>query len=129
MLAKQFTDLPVAALCAIALAAFLGHLYPIFFGFKGGKGVATFLGAVLGLFPAVGGITMLVWLGVALLTRYSSASSLTASVVTFVVLTYHWGVGMDGMDGDHGGSVVLASSWQHQSLIEGTESKLFSKTP
>jgi glycerol-3-phosphate acyltransferase PlsY len=128
MLAKQFTDLPVAALCAIALAAFLGHLYPIFFGFKGGKGVATFLGAVLGLFPAVGGITMLVWLGVALLTRYSSASSLTASVVTFVVLTYHWGVGMWMV---WMAIMVGLLFWRHRGnisqLIDGTESKLFSK--
>ena len=115
-------------LILIGIAAFLGHLYPIFFGFKGGKGVATFLGAVLGLFPAVGGITMLVWLGVALLTRYSSASSLTASVVTFVVLTYHWGVGMWMV---WMAIMVGLLFWRHRGnisqLIDGTESKLFSK--
>lgn len=128
MLAKQFTDLPVAALSAVALAAFLGHLYPIFFGFKGGKGVATFLGAILGLFPAVGGITMLVWFVVALLTRYSSASSLTASVMTFIVLIYNWGAGtwMVWMT-----IMVGLLFWRHRGnirqLADGTESKLFSK--
>ena len=128
MLAKYFTDLPIAPLCAIALAAFLGHLYPVFFGFKGGKGVATFLGAILGLSPAVGGITLLVWLIVAVLTRYSSASSLTASVAAFIALSYDWGIGLWMV---WVAIMVSLLFWRHRNnitqLANGSESKLFSK--
>lgn len=69
---------PEAVIAAAGLAAFLGHLYPLYFGFKGGKGVATAFGALLGLNPLVGIFTVLTWLAVAALTRISSASALTA---------------------------------------------------
>jgi glycerol-3-phosphate acyltransferase PlsY len=68
----------VAALCAGA--AFAGHLYPVYFGFKGGKGVATFLGALAALQPPVGLAIVLVWLGVALVTRYASLASISAAI-------------------------------------------------
>ena len=64
-----------------ALAAFAGHLYPIFFGFKGGKGVATFLGALLALHPGSGLLACATWLAVAAVFRYSSLSSLCAAAV------------------------------------------------
>ena len=64
-----------------ALAAFAGHLYPVFFGFKGGKGVATFLGALLALDLGAGLVACAVWLAVALVLRYSSLSSLCAAAV------------------------------------------------
>lgn len=69
------------AVTLAALAAFVGHLYPVFFGFKGGKGVATFLGALLALNLGVGLIACAAWLTVALVFRYSSLSSLCAAVV------------------------------------------------
>jgi len=62
-----------------ALAAFAGHLYPVFFGFKGGKGVATFLGALLALDFGAGLLACAAWLGIALVFRYSSLSSLCAA--------------------------------------------------
>jgi len=65
-------------LAATALAAFLGHLYPVFFGFQGGKGVATALGVIYGLYWPVGLLTTTVWLGMALVFRYSSLAALTA---------------------------------------------------
>jgi glycerol-3-phosphate acyltransferase PlsY len=69
-----------------AAAAFLGHLYPVWLRFNGGKGVATFLGLSLGLcFPA-GLAACLTWLAVAFLTRYSSLSALTASALAPVYL-------------------------------------------
>jgi glycerol-3-phosphate acyltransferase PlsY len=69
-----------------AAAAFLGHLYPIWLRFNGGKGVATFLGVSLGLcFPA-GLATCLTWLGVAFVTRYSSLSALIAAALAPVFL-------------------------------------------
>ena len=67
-------------LAAVALAAVLGHLFPIFLGFRGGKGVATTLGVVLAAMPAVGGLLILVWLLVAVAWRYSSLAALAAAV-------------------------------------------------
>ena len=69
-------------LAATALAAFLGHLYPIFFGFQGGKGVATALGVIYGLYWPVGLFTTGIWLGMALVFRYSSLAALTAILLT-----------------------------------------------
>ena len=63
------------------LAAFLGHLYPVFFGFKGGKGVATAAGVILGLQPLLGLAVLLIWIAVALLTRYSSLAALIAAML------------------------------------------------
>jgi glycerol-3-phosphate acyltransferase PlsY len=65
--------------CLIALAVFLGHLYPIFYGFKGGKGVATALGILLALSPWVGLLSLLTWVITFAIWRYSSLASLTAA--------------------------------------------------
>jgi acyl phosphate:glycerol-3-phosphate acyltransferase len=64
-----------------ALAAFLGHLYPVFFGFKGGKGVATALGVLLALDLSLGGLTILTWGVVFAITRVSSLSALVAATL------------------------------------------------
>ena len=61
------------------LAAFLGHLFPVWLGFKGGKGVATFLGVLLALAPAVGLACCAVWAATAAISRISSLSALTAA--------------------------------------------------
>jgi acyl phosphate:glycerol-3-phosphate acyltransferase len=66
------------AILAIALAPFLGHLYSPFLGFKGGKGVATALGSVLGVAPLIGLLLLLAWIGAVALWRYSSGGALTA---------------------------------------------------
>jgi acyl phosphate:glycerol-3-phosphate acyltransferase len=66
-------------LAAVALAAVLGHLFPIFLRFRGGKGVATTLGVVLAAMPVVGGLLLLVWLLVAVVWRYSSLAALAAA--------------------------------------------------
>jgi len=71
---------------AAAAGAFLGHLFPVWLGFKGGKGVATFLGCLIGAFwPAALGFAI-VWLAIAYLTRYSSLAALWASVASVVLL-------------------------------------------
>lgn len=69
-------------LALIGLAAFLGHLYPVFFGFKGGKGVATALGVILGLSWAVALAAVVTWLVMAKVFKISSLSALIAAVLT-----------------------------------------------
>jgi glycerol-3-phosphate acyltransferase PlsY len=68
------------------LAALLGHVFPVWLGFKGGKGVATYIGVLLGAFWPGAAIFCAIWLLLAFVTRYSSLSALTASLATPVVL-------------------------------------------
>jgi glycerol-3-phosphate acyltransferase PlsY len=68
------------AVAWVAIAAFLGHLWPVFFGFKGGKGVATAAGILFGVEPLLGLATLGTWLIVALFFRYSSLAALAASL-------------------------------------------------
>ena len=119
---KFFTDNPWV-ISAVLLAAILGHLYPVFFRFKGGKGVATLIGGLLALSPTLGAIFIFVWLGIFILTRLSSLSALTA-----VVTMPFWAYGF--MDKRY--VVVLALLavvivWKHQqnikNLLAGTEKK------
>ena len=70
------------------LAAFLGHLFPIWLGFKGGKGIATYIGVLLGLAPWVVLVFAAAWLGTAKLTRYSSLSALVATLIVPIVLAF-----------------------------------------
>jgi glycerol-3-phosphate acyltransferase PlsY len=77
-----------AALVA-ALGAFLGHLFPVWLRFRGGKGVATFLGILIGLKGSIALIFAAVWLSIAYLSRYSSLSALTASLLT-PLLFWFW---------------------------------------
>jgi len=70
------------AAIAAGLGAFLGHIFPIWLKFKGGKGVATYIGLLLGLIWPVALVFCAVWLAVAIITRYSSLAALIASAVT-----------------------------------------------
>jgi glycerol-3-phosphate acyltransferase PlsY len=65
------------AILTVALAPFLGHLFSPFLGFKGGKGVATALGSVLGVAPLIGLLLLLAWTGAVVIWRYSSGGALT----------------------------------------------------
>lgn len=75
----RWFGVPPAVLAMIALAAVIGHLLPVFGGFRGGKGVATTLGVILASMPAVGGLLLAIWLAVAAIWRYSSLAALAAS--------------------------------------------------
>ncbi|MFG1422230.1 glycerol-3-phosphate 1-O-acyltransferase PlsY [Roseixanthobacter liquoris] len=117
---------PDAALVA-GLGAFLGHLFPIWLGFKGGKGVATFLGVALGLAWPAAVAFALVWLGIAALTRYSSLAALTASAATalaaYVAAGPEMGVLMAGL-------AVLLWAKHHANiarLLSGTEGRIGAK--
>jgi len=83
LIAKQFIDQP-AIIALVSIAAFLGHLYPVFFGFKGGKGVATAIGVFLALSPWLFAVFVGSWLLCAVTTRYSSLSALVASAVSLL---------------------------------------------
>lgn len=113
----------------VGLGAFLGHLWPVFFRFEGGKGVATAAGALLAFDPAMGGLVLLAWLGVAILTRYSSLAALCASLAAPVI---QWA--LHGLQPQTWG--VLAMSllliWRHEAnirkLLAGQESKIGQKS-
>jgi len=81
---------PQAALIA-GLGAFLGHLFPVWIGFKGGKGVATYLGVLIGLAWPVALAFAAIWLSVAKLSKYSSLAALVASVATPILLWFATG--------------------------------------
>ncbi len=77
-------------LAGVALAAFLGHCYPVFFGFKGGKGVATALGCQFGLGWQIGGAIALIWLFMAKVVRISSLSALVSMALAPLVVWLFW---------------------------------------
>ncbi len=112
-------------LAAMGAAAFLGHLYPIFFAFQGGKGIATFIGVLVGLcWPAGLGFAV-VWLTLAALFRYSSLAGLGAALVSPLIVYTVMGSG--AILGVVCGMVVLIF-WRHRSnirnLLAGTEGKI-----
>ena len=77
-------------LAGTALAAFLGHLYPVFFGFRGGKGPATALGVIYGMDWRVGLMTKAIWMVMALLFRYSSLAALVAILLAPLGFLWLW---------------------------------------
>jgi glycerol-3-phosphate acyltransferase PlsY len=118
-------DAPDPVLAAVGLAAFLGHLYPVFFGFKGGKGVATALGVLTGFSWLIGLATLLTWLSVAFVSRISSLAALVASALASV---YVWFL-------LHSPVLTIATAlmsawlfWRHKSniqrILRGEESKI-----
>jgi glycerol-3-phosphate acyltransferase PlsY len=90
VLAAHALEVNSTILAATALAAFLGHLYPVFFGFQGGKGVATALGVTFGLHWPVGLLTAGTWLAMAIVFRYSSLSALTAILLAPAYFYWLW---------------------------------------
>ncbi|HEY8027817.1 MAG TPA: glycerol-3-phosphate 1-O-acyltransferase PlsY [Burkholderiaceae bacterium] len=117
----------------VALAVFLGHLWPLYFKFVGGKGVATFLGVMLGLNVLLGLATMLTWLAVAFAFRYSSLAALLASV--FAPLFYLMRFGANDNDTLVTLLAIVAMSalliYRHRqnisNLLGGKESKIGAK--
>ena len=91
--AARWGEMSTVGLAWVAFFAFLGHLYPIYFKFVGGKGVATFLGVVLGLSASIGLWVILVWIVLAVAFRYSSLSSLGASAAALILFALYWGMG------------------------------------
>ncbi|SEP03804.1 glycerol-3-phosphate acyltransferase PlsY [Methylobacterium sp. UNC300MFChir4.1] len=87
LIARQLGEGPALA---AGLGAFLGHLFPVWLGFKGGKGVATFIGVLLAFSPPALAAFAAIWLGLAFALKYSSLAALAASAATPLVL---WALG------------------------------------
>ena len=113
---------------AVALTVFFGHLYPIFLGFKGGKGVATAAGVLLALDPALGLITLGVWLTIAFLLRYSSLAALVAAASAPVTAFLFWGSGVLLLVVGIVAMVLIGKHWANlQRLMAGTEPRIGAK--
>ncbi|GAB4559527.1 MAG: glycerol-3-phosphate 1-O-acyltransferase PlsY [Rhizobacter sp.] len=120
--------LRTGTIALVGLAAFLGHLWPVFFRFQGGKGVATAAGVLFAFNPWLGLATLLTWVIIVAFFRYSSLGSIVAAVFAPFYQLLIWG----------GGPIALVTVvmglllvWRHsaniQKLIAGTESKLGQK--
>lgn len=112
----------------VALAVFLGHLYPVFFGFKGGKGVATALGMLFGLQWWLGLFTLATWLAVAFFFRFSSLAALVAAV--FAPFFYILMVGPDIIAAAIvfvGAMVIYRHRGNISNLLSGRETKIGAK--
>jgi glycerol-3-phosphate acyltransferase PlsY len=114
---------------AVGLAAFLGHLWPVFFGFKGGKGVATAAGVMMGLNPLLGLAALASWLIVAFFLRYSSLAAIVSAVFAPFFQWLMWGFGPTTAALAVMGALLL---WRHggniRKLLDGTESRIGQKS-
>ena len=112
----------------VGLAAFVGHLWPVFFRFQGGKGVATAAGVLLALNPWLGLATLATWLIIVVFFRYSSLAALVAAVFApfYQLLIWHGGALMPAIL-----AMSLLLIWRHRAnigkLLAGTESRLGQK--
>jgi len=125
MLAAHALDVPPLFLALTGLAAFLGHLYPLFFGFQGGKGVATALGVQFGLHWAIGLSVAVIWFIVARLVNISSLAALVSMSLAPLVVWLIW------PEPDLVIMQVIITAlliWRHRSnirnLMEGKEGKI-----
>jgi glycerol-3-phosphate acyltransferase PlsY len=130
VLLARLVGLDDIGLALTALAAFLGHLYPVFFGFEGGKGVATAFGAILGLSWPVALAALAAWLFMAFVVRISSLSALTAAVVTPLL---GWWFNLSLAYNAAILTMVILLIWRHRSnirnLLAGAEDKIGTDRP
>ena len=122
VLIGQLLTIAPLSLALVGFAAFIGHLYPVFFGFKGGKGVATAFGVYLALYWQMGLAVILVWLIVAKVFKISSLAALIASAFAPAII---W-LMTENMDWVIITSIItVILTWRHrsniQNLIQGTE--------
>ena len=125
VLIAKYLDAETTGMALAGLGAFLGHLFPVFFGFAGGKGVATSLGIFLALNPLIAGLQVVLWSLIALIFRYSSLAALVTALATPVLLS--WQMSDPVLTGF---AMILAALlvFRHRAnvarLVQGTESKI-----
>ena len=113
------------AIAVAGLAAFLGHVFPFTLKFRGGKGVATALGVLLGFSAALAGMTAAIWLSVVLVTRYSSLAALAAAAAAPVLTAWLLGrTETTVLVGVMCGVLVLRHQGNIRKLLAGTESRV-----
>jgi len=117
-----------ATVAFVGLAAFVGHLWPVFFHFEGGKGVATAAGVLLAFNPLLGAATLATWLIIAFFFRYASMASIVAALFAPLYQLLVWGADATTLAI---GAMSLLLVWRHsgniQKLFAGTESKIGQK--
>ena len=115
-------------LCGVVLAVFLGHLFPVFHGFRGGKGVATACGILFGINWILGLATLSTWLIVAFFTRYSSLAAMCAAIFAPVYCVFLFGVEPMGLTLT---CLCVLMLWRHRNnivkLLDGSETRIGSK--
>ena len=112
----------------VALAPFLGHLFSPFLGFKGGKGVATALGSVLGVSPSIGLFLLLAWIGAVAIWRYSSGGALTAfGLFPVIAALIHPSIPFMLFSLTVSGLIAMKHKGNIERLWNGTESKIGQK--
>lgn len=128
VLGAKYLGFSGLSLGLVAFATFIGHLYPIFFNFIGGKGVATLLGCLLALSWPVGGTWLLIWIAVAFIFHYSSLAALIASLLAPI---YTWYFTHDENYVVIVGLMALFLFYRHRkniaNLLSGKESKIGKK--
>jgi acyl phosphate:glycerol-3-phosphate acyltransferase len=117
------------AVALVGLGAFLGHLWPVFFRFQGGKGVATAAGVLLAFNPWLGLATLLTWVIIAVFFRYSSLAAIVAAVFAPFYQMLVWGFDAIALAAAVMGALLI---WRHapniRKLLAGTESRLGQKS-
>ena len=112
----------------VAFSVFLGHLYPVYFRFQGGKGVATALGILVAIDPWLGACTLALWLFVAYFFRYSSLAAIVSAAFAPVIQASISDLGVTTLSI---GAMSLMLVWRHrgnvEKLIAGKESRLWSR--
>jgi glycerol-3-phosphate acyltransferase PlsY len=115
------TDL---AMLAAGLGAFIGHVFPVWLRFKGGKGVATYIGVLFAISWPIALAFLAIWLAVAFLSRYSSLSALVASVATPVILFFTAGIVWAGMFAIMSAILIAKHHANIKRLMSGTETRI-----
>ena len=118
------------AILVVAIAPFLGHVFSPFLGFKGGKGVATALGSVLGVTPLIGSLLLLAWISAVALWRYSSGGALTAfGLFPVIAALVHPSIAFMLFSLAISGLIAVKHKDNIERLRNGTESKIGQRRP